>query len=109
MTVFFNWLGLAWLIAGFGAAIGLQTLGLLVRPDGTNFGLVACATIAALDCIYRGIVVRAKAAQLQTTPVMRAEVKTHWLFGPGLGGSLMFIPAWATALVALVLGYVLSR
>lgn len=53
---------------------------------------------------YRFFVAKARlarAAAPSTTP-------EHWLVSPGVGGSLMFIPAWASAFVALVLGYVLG-
>ncbi|GAA0718381.1 hypothetical protein [Dokdonella soli] len=108
MAIFFNWLGLAWLIAGLGAAIGLQNLGLLVQSSGQYFGTVACLVIVALDIAYRLFAAKPRAANSVGAFTANSEVRSHWLLGPSVAGSLMFIPAWAAALVALVLGYILG-
>jgi len=94
---------------GIGAAIGLQNAGVFVGKEGENFGLVACGVILVADLLYRVTVARKRVAGIDPragTP--KASVTTHWAFGPALGGSLMFIPAWATAvLVFLVITLVL--
>ncbi|MBS1141273.1 MAG: hypothetical protein H6R13_2726 [Proteobacteria bacterium] len=108
MTIFFNALGLAWLIAGLGGAIGLQTAGILVLPSGQFFGTVACTVIFGLDMAYRFFVAKARLAKAADPSTAPNDVRSHWLVSPGAGGSLMFIPAWASAFVALVLGYVLG-
>jgi hypothetical protein len=103
MGIFFNWLGLGCLIAGIGAAIGLQNAGILVGKEGENFGLVACGVIILVDVIYRATVARGRMAGVDPKAgTGKASVASHWAFGPALGGSLMFIPAWATAVLAYI-------
>jgi len=102
MAIFFNWLGLAWLICGIGAAIGLQNANVLVGKEGQYFGFVACIVIMSIDLLYRYVISK-KAAATAPTPTLKIDVTQHWLFAPHLGGSLMFIPAWATALIANII------
>lgn len=57
---------------------------------------------------YRFFVAKARLARAAAPSTAPDDVRSHWLVSPGVGGSLMFIPAWASAFVALVLGYVLG-
>ena len=109
MGIFFNWLGLGWLIAGLGAAIGMQNANIFVGKEGEHFGLVACGVVMVADLLYRLLVARKRMAGADPQGgTGKANVAKHWAFGPTLGGSLMFIPAWATAAVAyLVIALVL--
>lgn len=107
--IFFNWLGMGWLIAGLGAAIGLQNAHVLVTEDGKYFGAVLALVIVAADVGYRYFVVRPRAiANGPGAGAGTRDVANHWLLGPGRGGSLMFLPAWSTAVAAGIIGIVIA-
>lgn len=108
MIVFFNLLGVAWTIVGLGAAIGLQNAKVFVTEQGDRFILVACGVIILVDLLYRAFVSRKKMAGVDgDAGTMKASVATHWVFGPSMGGSLMLIPAWATAALVYLAGALL--
>jgi len=103
MVFIFNVYGLLWAIAGFAAAVGLQSIGVGVAKDGTYFIEAAVLVVMVLDIGYRSIVgKKSPASQEAAKAGMKGEVGNHWLLGPRLGGNLMFLPAWATAILLLV-------
>ena len=49
MIIFFNPLGLLWLILGIGCAVGLQNINVIVSPGGNFFLEIMAITILAFD------------------------------------------------------------
>lgn len=58
MIIFFNPLGLLWLILGIGCAVGLQSISAIVSVDGKYFLEILAITILAFDLLYRFLLAR---------------------------------------------------
>jgi len=97
MIVFFNPLGLLWLILGIGCAAGLQSIKVIVSAEGKYFLEIIAITILSFDFFYRFFIGKKKGEEIEG---LDSNVANHWLLGPSLGGSLMFLPAWSTTVAA---------
>ena len=100
MIVFFNTLGFAWLVLAILIAILLQTLRIYITPEGEHFVEIFFGSIFVLDILYRLLLGRRRFTSEFNG--LKTNVLEHWLLGPKLGGSLMFLPAWATGIIGYV-------
>ena len=95
--IFFNLIGALWVIVGFGVAVRLQEMNILPYGD-DRFFIVAAVLIFILDISYRLFITKKKIKNKEDN-ALKTDVLTHWLLGPRMGGSLMFLPAWACSVL----------
>lgn len=102
MLVFFNGVGLVLVVIGFCLAVVLQNANIAVQSDGTYFLEVVAASVLILDIIYRLTIGKKQSAKISNGTELKQDIGNHWFLGPKFGGSLMFLPAWSTAVIAYV-------
>ncbi len=100
LIVFFNLLGLGFLILALVIAFGM--LSLFPELNGPPFWFIAFGLLALLDLAYRYLRLRPRLQQ--EGKGMKTDLGSHWLTS-GTGGSLMFLPAWIFAFAAPVLAW----
>ena len=101
MVVIFNAFGLVWVVAAFAVAVGLQSSDILVGAEGNNFLEVLVFAVLFLDLGYRFLIGKNRYKNIENDGKgLKTDIGKHWLLGSKLGGSLMFLPAWATAILA---------
>jgi|Cyp1metagenome_2_1107374.scaffolds.fasta_scaffold118656_4 hypothetical protein len=95
----YNNVGLLWLLIAYGTGLGLQSFGILIDEKGDNYIEVMVCLITLFDLCYRFVRGKRELAEGGCSPNILKDVGSHWLFGYEFGGSLMFLPAYMTAIL----------
>ncbi len=98
MLVAFNTVGFLWFLVAFGIAIGLQSAGIIIDKKGDYFLEVIAISIILFDFAFRFLIGKNGKFDKDYESNISEDVSSHWLIGSRLGGSLMFLPAYITAI-----------